>query len=1006
MSQSAWHHFGDGFTDVVKFSKLISNALDGSFRKDDNSDIVINTDKTPKAKKLQGKRKIVSRSNIDMAIAKRTIIMKQSSNGVQNVSFETNGFLSNFTDILNPDIKSDKAENIEWSSCSSDDEEKINETHEPGTSQSNGATKRRCFSQDRLIMDRSHNEHSTLCSITMHSSNKLPPTRHTTLNKQKTNKKLSSEGDNLIIESDSPVDNKLGKCEQSKPKFQTLSEKSTQAYAPVESTFGLSPFPNTSTQITPGNVWSYQKNSCSKPRVVRRLDTEMFQDSPDQISDIDSVSDSDSSEIKELTVEEISDSEGGVQQPLEESVGTQDVDINSGVSSSPDISKEKKIRASDWVTALLKQKTPSKQDLTSCQEGEDSAKKKKKHAKDSIAGQLSRLLNREKASVRFWYHSLSTETNNEAKGKSVTVSLLTLDKRFSLYVAQCKLLNETEGDLRCKVLFTINTVESLALKPGITVQIFPPWQQLEECSGEKTLLCTQYVRIVSSVQNPTTKVATNTSENLHNVSATWECPCSKDQSIPASSCPAVKFPVISPIQRPEDIGPRHPAKAVLHSINATPWCHESSNVRRTFLESKEGMGRESTYLPPFLARVIRIFRCREENLQIIRHHLLMEDTAGTIIFISLPEDFTDISSLWKLYGKSCLCSGLVIESRINRDIEPELFGIIDITWTLQPKQSQQSGTDSSQLIQSTRKCPNFAYWLKSANGYNCIIKMDVEDSQIDSQASELMDLKDTVQMDRRGRVSFLAKVVVNSGFKEASVSPTVFVFDESSIQNGFTAMQKLEVDSSCVLENMSSVCFFQDVISDKGFLHCDKFTLILGQKSWAEWEVPDRLGQSAIERIVSCPLVLPEVSVSCSSGDFVRVEGIICEIDENTAFSWEECPVCGCDTNTTEDSGSIVCTNCKSQVDSLVTRMKMEAYVQCQSMPNGSLVKINLTQRSIESVLPQETDDEGYDMDQVIKKPLNCPVCRVEEILESHNDNNVAVNQTRFKLVEFDNLTL
>lgn len=102
MSQPAWLHFGDGFTDVDKFNKLISNALDGSFRKDEDSDIVINTDKTPKAKKLQGKRRIVSSSKINMASAKRPIEIKQSSYGVQNVSFKTNGFLSNFTDILNP----------------------------------------------------------------------------------------------------------------------------------------------------------------------------------------------------------------------------------------------------------------------------------------------------------------------------------------------------------------------------------------------------------------------------------------------------------------------------------------------------------------------------------------------------------------------------------------------------------------------------------------------------------------------------------------------------------------------------------------------------------------------------------------------------------------------------------------------------------------------------------------------------------------------------------------
>ncbi|BFZ19644.1 hypothetical protein BsWGS_22683 [Bradybaena similaris] len=142
--------------------------------------------------------------------------------------------------------------------------------------------------------------------------------------------------------------------------------------------------------------------------------------------------------------------------------------------------------------------------------------------------------------------------------------------------------------------------------------------------------------------------------------------------------------------------------------------------------------------------------------------------------------------------------------------------------------------------------------------------------------------------------------------------------------------------------------------------------------AWNTWGV---CGMVDSCRAVVWTVTLPPVCEMSEVGSLVSLEGMLSGVDEDEAYSWEQCETCGSDTLVTlEQTGTVYCTRCNSQVKSPVTRMKMTVLVTCK---NDLLVQLQLAQATIDSLLPSEHSDEGLDTQQVIGKPIRCPACLV-----------------------------
>ncbi|XP_025114725.1 DNA repair-scaffolding protein-like isoform X2 [Pomacea canaliculata] len=161
------------------------------------------------------------------------------------------------------------------------------------------------------------------------------------------------------------------------------------------------------------------------------------------------------------------------------------------------------LKLSEWVKHMHWQTTPNKNLQPTSPEAEvDSTKKKKKqfkkHSKGGLAEQLERLMSREKSANHIWLHQQATGEGLQGPwARYLTVKITNLETVYSLHVARCVVL-ESSADkslpgVECKVLFSHLGGQQLSLvRPGATVKIFPPWQQLS-LPNEEILFCNRYL---------------------------------------------------------------------------------------------------------------------------------------------------------------------------------------------------------------------------------------------------------------------------------------------------------------------------------------------------------------------------------------------------------------------------------------------------------------------------------------------------------------------------------
>ncbi|GFN95242.1 DNA repair-scaffolding protein [Plakobranchus ocellatus] len=838
--------------------------------------------------------------------------------------------------------------------------------------------------------------------------------------------------------------------------FQSVSgvkqEVYTQQHPDSNKTWTISSFENFTSKIGHSNTQctrspclevltsDVREERLKKSKVVRRLHRKLREDSPASISDVDS----DCEEHEECDIQ--ADHNGG------RVTDRKDIDESSPVSSgisreylsltetSPASSRKSQldekakspleskmsisscassqaescvsgqretIKASEWISSLQKQKTPVKQNQShdGCQE--DSAKKKRKFESGSLADRLCQIQRRLKSSVRMWSHSSKTEAETDPNSKYIDVVIESLDKICSLYLCHCKVASEWESIKECSVFFSCDLAESLALKTGTTVQIYPPWQKLLSSSGDCTLLCTDFVRVVSPTGSAVQQFDSTTS--LSHAKAVWNCPCVENPSLISSLCPVIMQP-FSPYTAKKDFKGEaidcssddnvHKHQRITVTLEHVPNFKPASLPQATnsggILQQWAEMNICGTKsLRPFSARVLRVFvRKSFEDGLVIKCQLLLVDSRSTVAIATLPSVRSNLKTskhdgdkiqpylnIGRFEGKMCLCSGFMVASRISSDQKPNVFTVLKQAWPKESSLCRQSQSEAHSALsltddaasasqQSDLGCgaiPNFAFELQ-AFPFNRTDPVMLETQAFGQhRTSHLMTLHNALQ-------EF-------SSSEHLSSVDSLFLYEQQVDGTDHTIMHRLYLNQPNPPGYLSAaLCLCRDVCLVEGQLKCDEYSLVLPQTQWSAWGFDDLLDKTdltSIEKLASNCLILPMLNENAAVGTVVRVEGFIKEVDDTSAFSFVECSVCG-STLTVLGSESRYCRICGADEKDLISVEEMAVFFSCSSLASDIAVKVQLAQTSVNTLLPNEPDVDGYDVDQVIGQFLTCRACLVD----------------------------
>ncbi|XP_021360106.1 DNA repair-scaffolding protein-like [Mizuhopecten yessoensis] len=700
-------------------------------------------------------------------------------------------------------------------------------------------------------------------------------------------------------------------------------------------------------------------------------------------------------------------------------------DIESMESQSPapsQASSSSKVKASDWVKTL-NLKTPSKDSQSGDTDIlEDSAKKKKKFKRGGFADQLNKVQMRERSSLRIWSHQQnSTELESQAvsTSKIITIEVVSFELLYSLQLARCEVLTGLVEPRQILVLFSAAVVQQHNIQEGSIVRIHPPWQQLDlKQTNQKVLLCTNYCQVVNSadLRSPGSRKVTRQPQQRVKVTGRWNCPCVADLVRTHQSCPAYLLPSIPAVAVSRDPlccdEQEDSERSRLTVIQATQPARSAtkSAVSHTILDSihRQGSTREGQG-HSFSALVHRVLQKRTR--QTSRWCLLVEDIQGTMCEVILPKDRLP---MWEkvLQGEGTAFSfhGLTVYSRTNRERDFSLFTLIDSVWsgvassTLSQESDQvlpgTSGVseESEQALPapSTAACtvepPGFCYIMKGDNSTN------VDVTPIDTPALlsryRPLSLTDLSKACRKPaelkRFCFVAKVLAilpsetrvadargGSGTAPHLGPSHCYVYVWSGVPSSEPPPSYSTV--RVVFDIVNTVCgkvmFFKDVFYHKEQLCCDGYSQILPIT-----DVPDaclstnseittiEAERRALQGEITIPNIcsdLPDLSL-CKA--IARVRGV----DESSAYSWDVCNYCGSDKLITRQS-ELTCLECHKSVLEPLTKMTMDVKVTCDGLDIP--VTVSLLQDCIERLLPEETAEEGYDIESVLGKDIGTIFC-------------------------------
>ncbi|KAM4552231.1 DNA repair-scaffolding protein [Odontesthes bonariensis] len=678
---------------------------------------------------------------------------------------------------------------------------------------------------------------------------------------------------------------------------------------------------------------------------------------------------------------------------------------------------------SDWVrSAQAMLQTPQKLIDRQPKTPEDSAKKRRKFQSGGLAERLSRLQCRQRSAISFWRHesvsdtSATTTTTVDRPGVLV-LEVLEVHEECSMQLAHCERhqppgdghqhSNPVSEETACMlVLFNRETTAQLIPAPRDIIHIYPPWQSLSiEGFRCPVILNTHFSQKVYSASKPIDMFLPRV-------------PLSAERCMQYHL--GKTFGLLDKcMTESESVAKQVAASDALCSFEGSG---VSTRHRVSLLEAIEGLGQAGSVEQDVEVAVQRVYSVPMADcspVSILKHKpplwsstapppaekretrlcVLVQDGYGMFSVVQLQtlahsDELRQYCQMWQ--GRTCVLRGIKVVQRVTRERRSRLFSLIDSLWP--PAVPLQIHGNSLSMPDESRPpgpAPSFCYLLSGQQS-------SVEPTEGPTPSPLYLHptnrtLRDILQGEMKTcRCSFIAAVLykriqsTDVGQGEMWLVLTDPSLQEEPPERPCRRTVTLCVNTSCVLIssvlealNSPAVCHmtFRDAIRESGGLFCVEQSVV--EVCFVEPEVlidstnrADSLSQSLTEpqvRTLPRPVRLDPLTVETTPNSLCTLSGVIVGVDENTAYSWPACNLCGSDNLklSPERPQQFHCDSCKSAVDKPDTKVQLEVFLKSSSL-SSCTVKVKLQQQTVMSVLNASAleGDEGYDVESVLGKEV------------------------------------
>ncbi|XP_061111391.1 DNA repair-scaffolding protein isoform X2 [Conger conger] len=641
--------------------------------------------------------------------------------------------------------------------------------------------------------------------------------------------------------------------------------------------------------------------------------------------------------------------------------------------------------ASDWVrSAQAMLRTPQKQDSSHIKSPEDSTKKKK-FLRGGLAERLSRLQCRQRSAISFWRHQSISDCTTPAGGKAgvLSLQLLSVWEDCGMHAALCQEAETSAppcppGTAQLLVLFSKDTAAHLAPSPGDTVHVYPQWQKLMmEGEGNPVILNTHFSQ----------KVLEDRARTGGRVS-TGKC-------------------APYPLTRVFHLTERNAvSEENLAAKKTEPWSVNEA-VCDSLLEVIEGHG-AAGWMGRDVSVVVQRVYClpiQEPSAQPLLKHrlpeteplqpryrlcLLVQDVYGLFSEVALhrlsSEDCLQ-QHISKWEGSWCMLRGMKVLQRATRARAAGLFSLIDSLWPPMVPLRVYGKAQSSPDERSKLSAPSFCYLLSAQRGKDSVEEL-LHPAPGLYLPAVVHTLREILQRVPLGHCcSFTATVIYKrqQGSGPGQSEVWLFVTDpslqrEQEENEGLSRTLVVRVSSSCILHpavlkalTTSSLCSltFKDAVRKDGLIQCSERSVIQLDTltSAPSSDSPGTGGPPLLH-----PVKLDLLGSATTANSLCRLQaGVVAGVDEETAYSWCVCNLCGSDRLEAlhGEHQALFCSLCNTTVVNPTVKMHLEVFLSCASLHSQCTIKVKLQQNTIMSILNSTpSGSEGYAVENVLGKEL------------------------------------
>ncbi|XP_035285991.1 DNA repair-scaffolding protein isoform X2 [Anguilla anguilla] len=640
--------------------------------------------------------------------------------------------------------------------------------------------------------------------------------------------------------------------------------------------------------------------------------------------------------------------------------------------------------ASDWVrSAQAMLRTPQKQHGSHIKSPEDSAKKKK-FLSGGLAERLSRLQGRQRSAISFWRHQSTSDCTTTAVGKAgvLSLKLLSVWEDCGMHVAVCQGAEASASPCpsatgQLLVLFCRDTAGHLAPSPGDTVHVYPQWQKL----------------VMEGENNPVIL-------NTHFSQKVLEDGACAGGRVSAGKC--TPYPLTRVFHLMENSAV---SEEKLAAKTGESW-GVGDAMCDSLLEVIEGygvagwMGRDVSVV---VQRVYCLHIQEPSSQPLLKHRLpgteplqpryrlclLVQDAYGLFSEVALhqlsPEDSLQ-QHIRKWEGSWCVLKSMKVLQRATRARAAGLFSLIDSLWPPMVPLRVHGKAQSSQDDRAKLPAPSFCYLLSAQRGEGSVDEL-LHPAPGLYLPAVVHTLREILQRVPHGhRCSFTATVIYKrqqgSGPRQSEF--WLFVTDPSLQREAEEGGEELNrtvgvcVSSSCVLHpavlealSTSFVCSltFKDAVREDGLIQCVERSVIQLDTLTS---APGSDGLATEGPPLRHPIKLDLLGPAATANSLGMLQGVVVGVDEDTAYSWPVCSLCGSDRLEAlhGEHQALFCSFCNTTVVNPTMKMQLEVFLSCASFSQCT-IKIKLLQDTIVSFLNfTPSGSEGYTVENVLGKEV------------------------------------